>query len=106
MSLVVRRYPEPRYTKDTPETSAWIKRADEGPDYEFGGVDNHDLANQQATSSSYGLYRVEIVPAGGGPGPHSHRPMHGFRNQADEPASRLMLFAPGATREAYFEQLP
>ena len=34
------------------------------------------------------------VPPGG---------MHGFRNEADEPASILMLFAPGAPREHYFE---
>jgi hypothetical protein len=27
----------------------------------------------------------------------------GFRNEAEEPASVLMLFAPGAPREAYFE---
>jgi quercetin dioxygenase-like cupin family protein len=31
------------------------------------------------------------VPPGG---------VHGFRNEADEPASILMLFAPGAPREA------
>jgi mannose-6-phosphate isomerase-like protein (cupin superfamily) len=35
-----------------------------------------------------------FVPPGG---------LHGFRNEADEPASILMLFAPGAPREAYFE---
>jgi mannose-6-phosphate isomerase-like protein (cupin superfamily) len=34
------------------------------------------------------------VPPGG---------VHGFRNEADAPASILMLFAPGAPREAYFE---
>ena len=31
--------------------------------------------------------------------------MHGFRNESGEPASMLMLFAPGAPREAYFEGL-
>lgn len=36
------------------------------------------------------------VPPGG---------VHGFRNEADEPASILMLFAPGAPREHYFEGL-
>ncbi len=36
------------------------------------------------------------VPPGG---------IHGFRNEADEPASILMLFAPGAPREYYFEGL-
>ncbi|HEX7823641.1 MAG TPA: cupin, partial [Mycobacterium sp.] len=28
-----------------------------------------------------------------------------FRNEADEPASILMLYAPGAPREHYFEGL-
>jgi mannose-6-phosphate isomerase-like protein (cupin superfamily) len=36
------------------------------------------------------------VPPGG---------VHGFRNEADDPASLLMLFAPGAPREHYFEGL-
>ena len=36
------------------------------------------------------------VPAGG---------VHGFRNQSAEPASMLILFAPGAPREAYFEAI-
>jgi mannose-6-phosphate isomerase-like protein (cupin superfamily) len=34
------------------------------------------------------------VPPGG---------IHGFRNESGEPASMLILFAPGAPREAYFE---
>lgn len=37
-----------------------------------------------------------FVPAGG---------VHGFRNDSGEPASMLILFAPGAPREAYFEGL-
>ena len=36
------------------------------------------------------------VPPGG---------VHGFRNDADEPASILMLFAPGAPRERYLEDI-
>jgi quercetin dioxygenase-like cupin family protein len=36
------------------------------------------------------------VPPGG---------VHGFRNDADEPASMLILFAPGIARERYFEEL-
>jgi len=36
------------------------------------------------------------VPEGG---------VHAFRNESDEPASMLLLFAPGAPREAYFEAL-
>ncbi|HEX4428912.1 MAG TPA: hypothetical protein VHZ96_06565 [Frankiaceae bacterium] len=38
--------------------------------------------------------------AGGPPGG-----IHGFRNDSDTPASMLILFAPGAPREAYFEGL-
>jgi len=36
------------------------------------------------------------VPEGG---------LHGFRNESGEPASMLILFAPGAPREPYFEGL-
>lgn len=36
------------------------------------------------------------VPEGG---------IHGFRNDSGEPASMLILFAPGAPREDYFEEL-
>ena len=37
-----------------------------------------------------------FVPEGG---------LHAFKNEADEPASMLILFAPGAPREGYFEGL-
>ncbi|WP_059007386.1 cupin domain-containing protein [Streptomyces specialis] len=36
------------------------------------------------------------VPVGG---------LHGFRNDSDDAASLLLLFAPGAPREAYFERV-
>jgi mannose-6-phosphate isomerase-like protein (cupin superfamily) len=36
------------------------------------------------------------VPPGG---------LHAFRNETDEPASTLILFAPGAPREEYFEKV-
>ncbi|MEU8529024.1 MULTISPECIES: cupin domain-containing protein [Streptomyces] len=36
------------------------------------------------------------VPTGG---------LHAFRNDSDEPASMLLLFAPGAPREEYFEKV-
>lgn len=42
------------------------------------------------------------------PGDFMHVPpggVHGFRNESGEPASMLLLFAPGAPREAYFEEL-
>ena len=37
-----------------------------------------------------------FVPEGG---------LHGFRNESGRPASMLILFAPGAPREDYFETL-
>ena len=37
-----------------------------------------------------------FVPEGG---------VHGFQNDSDEPSSRLILFAPGAPREGYFEAI-
>jgi mannose-6-phosphate isomerase-like protein (cupin superfamily) len=43
-----------------------------------------------------------------GPGDFAHVPeggIHGFRNESGEPASLLILFTPGAPREAYFEGL-
>ncbi|HVW35516.1 MAG TPA: cupin domain-containing protein [Acidimicrobiia bacterium] len=43
-----------------------------------------------------------------GPGDFVHVPeggVHGFRNQTAEPASMLILFAPGAPREGYFEAI-
>jgi oxalate decarboxylase/phosphoglucose isomerase-like protein (cupin superfamily) len=43
-----------------------------------------------------------------GPGDFMHVPeggVHGFRNESGEPASMLILFAPGAPREPYFETL-
>jgi quercetin dioxygenase-like cupin family protein len=141
MSLVVPPYPPPRYVAEKPEVSARLKRGGEPPDYDsLGLIQYHYLADQQATGGDYGLYRVQIAPRGGGPGPHFHRTMseafyvlsgtlslyngaewtdghagdflyvppggiHGFRNEADEAATILMLFAPGAPREHYFEGL-
>ena len=43
-----------------------------------------------------------------GPGDFVHVPeggVHGFRNQSAEPVSMLILFAPGAPREGYFEAI-
>jgi quercetin dioxygenase-like cupin family protein len=44
----------------------------------------------------------------GQPGDYLYVPeggIHGFRNESGEPASMLLLFAPGAPREEYFETL-
>ena len=42
------------------------------------------------------------------PGDWVHVPeggIHAFRNESEEPASMLILFAPGAPREDYFERV-
>lgn len=44
----------------------------------------------------------------GGPGSFVHVPehgVHGFRNDTTEPASFLVLFAPGVAREDFFREL-
>jgi mannose-6-phosphate isomerase-like protein (cupin superfamily) len=140
MSLVMPEYPEPRYTGDTGEISATMRNADASPDLESFGISFHYLATKASTDGDFGLFRVDLAPAAGGPGPHFHKTMsesffvlsgtmslfdgrswvdstagdfvyvppggvHGFRNEADQPASMLMLFTPGAPREAYFEGL-
>jgi mannose-6-phosphate isomerase-like protein (cupin superfamily) len=140
MSLHIPPYPPPRYTGEHGEVNATLRRGDAPADYESWGVKYHYLATQQSTDGDFGLYRVDIGPAAGGPGPHFHKAIsesffvlsgsmrlydgrdwvdgsagdylfvppggvHGFRNEADEPASILMLFAPGAPREYYFEGL-
>lgn len=48
------------------------------------------------------------VWAPGRPGDYLYVPeggIHGFRNDTDEPATMLILFAPGIAREAYFLEL-
>lgn len=57
-----------------------------------GTVNVYDGTNWVDAKQNDFLY----VPPGG---------IHGFRNEADEPASILILFAPGAPREHYFEGL-
>ncbi|MBI3225756.1 MAG: cupin domain-containing protein [Mycolicibacterium cosmeticum] len=57
-----------------------------------GSVEIHDGTDWSTCKANDFLY----VPPGG---------IHGFRNTADDPASMLMLFAPGAPREHYFEGL-
>jgi mannose-6-phosphate isomerase-like protein (cupin superfamily) len=57
-----------------------------------GAVRVHDGGDWREARAGDFLF----VPAGG---------IHGFRNESGAPASMLILFTPGAPREAYFEGL-
>jgi quercetin dioxygenase-like cupin family protein len=57
-----------------------------------GSVRAHDGEGWRDAEPGDFLY----VPPGG---------VHGFRNESGAPASMLILFTPGAPREAYFEGL-
>ncbi|WP_043631822.1 cupin domain-containing protein [Nonomuraea candida] len=134
-------YPEPRYFAEQGEHSGVLRPADQVPDLVVGtNTQVHYLATGGTTNGAYGLYRWEMGPKPGGPGPHFHRTMtesfyvlsgtirlfngekwaegkpgdflfvpeggvHAFRNESGEPATMLILFTPGAPREAYFEEL-
>jgi mannose-6-phosphate isomerase-like protein (cupin superfamily) len=67
-------YPEPRYHGDHGEKSATYRPTDHAPDLVYpNGNHVHYLATGAATKGLFGLYRWEMDPAGGGPGPHFHR---------------------------------
>ncbi|GAA2273402.1 cupin domain-containing protein [Nonomuraea roseoviolacea subsp. roseoviolacea] len=131
-------YPSPRYYGETGEINAAFRPATATPDLVTGGGAYHYLATTASTDGEFGLYRVDMNGAPGGPSLHFHRTisesffilsgrmslfdgerwveatagdflyvpvggLHAFRNDSGEPASMLMLFAPGAPREGYFE---
>jgi mannose-6-phosphate isomerase-like protein (cupin superfamily) len=133
-------YPPPTYHGDSGEVTARLRRADHQAELRTGGGFAHYLATGASTRGQFGLYRWDMEPRAGGPGPHFHRTIsesffvlsgsvtlydgtewlatapgdfcfvpeggiHGFRNDTDDDASMLILFAPGAPREAYFEGL-
>lgn len=74
MSLHVPPYPPPRYDGNG-EISATIRRADTPADFESWGVTYTYLATEQSTGGDFGLYRVDLGPQAGGPGPHFHKAM-------------------------------
>jgi mannose-6-phosphate isomerase-like protein (cupin superfamily) len=133
-------YPPPTYHGDTGEVTARLRRADQEAELRTPGGFAHYLATGASTNGQFGLYRWDMGPRVGGPGPHFHRTisesffvlegevslydgtgwtptgpgdfcfvpeggLHGFRNESEAPASMLILFSPGAPREAYFEGL-
>ena len=74
MSLHVPPYPPPRYDGNG-EVSATLRKADTPADFESWGVKYTYLATEQSTGGEFGLYRVDLGPQAGGPGPHFHKAM-------------------------------
>lgn len=66
-------YPEPRYHGETGEASGVFRGADADPEVQRPGVTAHYLATGATTEGQLGLYRWEMGPEAGGPGPHFHR---------------------------------
>ncbi|MFB7585874.1 cupin domain-containing protein [Streptomyces sp. NPDC056169] len=96
-------------TKTSTDGDYGLYRVDMGP--EAGGPSTHfHKAMSEAFFILSGSVRVfdgeQWVTATSGD--HLYVPvggLHAFRNEAPEPASMLMLFAPGAPREEYFESI-
>lgn len=67
-------YPPDRYSGDGGEVSATVRPADAPPELPMaGGAAAHYLATGASTAGAFGLYRWEMGPGPGGPGPHFHR---------------------------------
>jgi hypothetical protein len=74
VSLVVPPFAPARFTNDQPESVRGFGASDQPPDHDsFGTVRYHYLADQWATGDDNGLYRVDLAPKAGGPGPHFQR---------------------------------
>jgi mannose-6-phosphate isomerase-like protein (cupin superfamily) len=64
----------PIYHGDTGESSAQFRPASQPPGYRTAkGTAGHYLASPQDTGDRFSLYRWDMSPASGGPGPHFHR---------------------------------
>ena len=67
-------YPPPLYFGDQGQVSATYRRRDHEPElHRATGTSIHYLATGASTDGPFGLYRWEMGPGPGGPGPHFHR---------------------------------
>jgi mannose-6-phosphate isomerase-like protein (cupin superfamily) len=67
-------YPEPRYTSEEGEASAWYRPAAEPPEIVYpNGNTLRYLATGTSTEGLFGLYQWDMGPESSGPGPHFHR---------------------------------
>jgi mannose-6-phosphate isomerase-like protein (cupin superfamily) len=122
------------YGDQGPEINAVYLRRVELPGLHLGRASVRLVSPGSLSGASFGLFRWDMAPHGGGPSPHFHKTfsesfyvlsgsvclhdgarwveategdfllvpewgIHAFRNDSDEPASMLILFAPGAPRE-------
>ena len=66
--------PQPLYRGGAGEPSARFRPAGQPPGYRTAkGTAGHYLAAPQDTTGRFSLYRWDMSPASGGPGPHFHR---------------------------------
>ena len=104
-------YPDPVYLGEPGLVNARYRPSDHEPELRYrSGGSVHYLATGGSTSGQFGLYRWEMAAAQSGPDPSDflfvpEGCLHVFKNRSGEPASMLILFAPGAPREDYFETL-
>lgn len=62
------------YDGETGESSAQFRPASQPPGYHTAkGTAGHYLASPEDTGGRFSLYRWDMSPASGGPGPHFHR---------------------------------
>ncbi|WP_246576975.1 cupin domain-containing protein [Actinospica durhamensis] len=67
-------YPEPRYTGEHGEISAWNRSADQPAELPYrSGNQVHYLATGASTDGKFGLYRWDFSAQPTGPSPHFHR---------------------------------
>jgi mannose-6-phosphate isomerase-like protein (cupin superfamily) len=67
-------YPDPRYHGEGGELSAVLRRVDTPADLHIApGSSASYLATGATTDGQFGLYRWDMGPEAGGPGPHFHR---------------------------------
>ncbi|WP_148574275.1 cupin domain-containing protein [Nocardioides caldifontis] len=66
-------YPPPTYHGEGGEPTARLRRHDHPAELRTGAGFAHYLATGASTGGQFGLYRWDMGPRAGGPGPHFHR---------------------------------
>ncbi|MFE4607746.1 cupin domain-containing protein [Streptomyces niveus] len=111
-------YPEPRHHGDKGEANAVYRPASTPADVRSpAGAETHFVASSVSTGGEFGLYRMDMVPRGGGPSTHFHKTisesfyiLEGTVRLYDgerwiDAEKGDFLYVPGAPREEYFEKV-